>query len=119
DPSILGKNIMLNANALTVIGITDASYGAGDMSAFYLPLALQPVLLNQGDWLRNAERNWLMVDARLRPGVSARQAQAEVDLLSSALRPTQSTNLADRGVIVSPGGVNPHKQRDLAALAFA
>ncbi|PYT24845.1 MAG: hypothetical protein DMG57_27185, partial [Acidobacteria bacterium] len=60
-----------------------------------------------------------MVEAWLRPHVTARQAQAEVDVLSNALRRTKPANLANEGVFVSPGGVNPKKQRELIALAFA
>src|SRR4029077_14177591 len=85
----------------------------------YLPLSLQPVLFDQGDLVHDPEADWLMVDAWLRPGVSARQAQAEADVLSQALRRTKPANLADKGVFVSPGGVNPEKQRELAALALA
>jgi hypothetical protein len=40
-----------------------------------------------------------MVDAWLRPGVSARQAQAEADVLSQALRRAKPANLADKGVL--------------------
>ena len=119
DPTILGRTVVLNAHPLTVIGVADAHYGAGDKSGIYLPLVLQPVLLDQGDWLHDPEEHWLMVEAWLRPHVTARQAQAEVDVLSNALRRTKPANLANEGVFVSPGGVNPKKQRELIALAFA
>src|SRR5579872_941868 len=119
DPGIVGKTVSLNAHPLTVIGIADARYGVGDKAGFYLPLPLQPVLFGQGDGLLNPEEHWLMVDAWLRPGVSARQAQAEADVLSSGLRTSKPANLTDEGVFISPGGVNPKKQRELAALALA
>lgn len=119
DPAILGKTVVLNAHPLTVIGIAAARYDIGDKSGFYLPLSLQPVLFDQGDLVHDPEADWLMVDAWLRPGVSARQAQAEADVLSQALRRAKPANLADKGVFVSPGGVNPEKQRELAALALA
>jgi len=119
DPAILGKTVVLNAHPLTVIGVADARYGAGDKSGFYLPLALQPSLLDQADLLNEPEEHWLMVEAWLQPNVTTRQAQAEIDVLSSALRRTKPANLADEGVFVSPGGVNPKKKRELIALALA
>ena len=118
DPAILGKTVVLNAHPLTVIGVADARYGAGDKSGFYLPLALQPSLLDQADLLHEPKEHWLMVEAWLQPNVTTRQAQAEVDVLSSALRRTKPANLADEGIFVSPGGVNPKKQRELLALAL-
>lgn len=119
DPGILGKTVVLNAHALTVIGIADARYGATDRGGFYLPLELQPVLLGRGDWLHDPQQHWLIGGARLRPGVTARQAQAEIDVLSSALRRARPANPADGGVFVSPGGGLPGKRRSLAALALA
>jgi predicted permease len=119
DAGILGKTVVLNAHALTVIGIADARYGATDRSGFYLPLTLQPVLLGRGDWLHDPHEHWLYVGARLRPGVTARQAQAEIDVLSSALRRARPADPADGGVFVSPGGALPGKVRSLAALALA
>jgi putative ABC transport system permease protein len=118
DPGILGKTLVLNGHPLTVIGIANARFAAADQADFYLPLALQPVLLQQGDWLHDPEQRWLMPDARLRPNVTVRQAQAEVDVLSNALRRTRHANSADGGVFVSLGGANPEKQKELIALAL-
>jgi predicted permease len=113
DPSILGKNLILNAHAVTVIGVADPRYAVGDGLDFYLPLRLQPILLDRGDWLRDSKERWLMLDARLRPGVTVRQAQAEMDVLASTL------HTGHAGVLLSPGGVNPRKRRELAMIAVA
>ena len=58
-----------------------------------------------------------MPEARLRPGVTLREAQAEVNVLWSQLRRTRPANPADGGVLLSPGGANPEKQKELVALA--
>jgi predicted permease len=119
DAAVVGKTVVLNGHALTVIGISDARYHVADPSDFYLPLVLQPVLLDRGDWLHESTERWLQVDALLRPGVTARWAQAEVDVLSSALSRTRPAHPADGGVLVSLGGGNPEKRKELAAMAFA
>ena len=109
DPGVLGKTVTLNAHPLTIVGVADARHGAGDTSDFYLPLGLQPVLLGRGDWLHDPAERWLMLDARLRPGISVRQAQAEVDVLANALRQSVPANPGEGGVVVTPGGDNPRK----------
>jgi predicted permease len=116
DPGILGKTVVLNAHALTVIGIADARYQPGDPADFYLPLVLHPVLLGQEDWVHDSKAHWLMVDALLRPGVTVRQAQAEMDVLASALHTTMPEN---RGVLVSAGGANPEVRKERAAALLA
>ena len=102
-----------------MIGIADARYGVGDRTDVYLPLTLEPVLLPQGDWLHDPEERWLMVEAWLRPGITARKAQAEANILASALRGNKPLDLRDEGVFISPGGVNPRKTKELIELAFA
>jgi macrolide transport system ATP-binding/permease protein len=123
DPGVLGKTVTLNAHPLTIVGVADVRHGAGDTSDFYLPLGLQPVLLGRGDWLHDAAERWLMLDALLRPGISARQAQAEVDVLASALRQSAPANApvnpGDGGVVVTPGGFNPEKRREMIAVVLA
>jgi hypothetical protein len=104
DGGILGKTLVLNAHALTIIGVADARFGPADQADFYLPLELQPILFNQGDLLHDPEANWLIADARLRPGVTARQAQAQLDVLWNALHRTRSEASANGGVLVSQGG---------------
>jgi len=112
DPGILGQTIMLNTAAVTVVGIADARYAPTDRAALYVPLELQTILLPREDWLRDPRIDWLNVGARLEPGVSARQAQAEVDILSSALRQTRPSMPAGSGVAVSGHGLRDPKQRN-------
>jgi macrolide transport system ATP-binding/permease protein len=119
DPGVLGKTVTLNAHALTIVGVADGRHGAGDTSDFYLPLGLQPVLLSRGDWLHDPEERWLMLDALMRPGISARQAQAEVDVLASALLQSAPAHPGDGGVVVTPGGFNPDKRKEMLALVVA
>jgi hypothetical protein len=59
-----------------------------------------------------------MLDAVLRPGISVWQAQAEVDVLTSALRQNAPANPGEGGVVVTPGGVNPEKRNEMIALVL-
>jgi predicted permease len=119
DPAVLGKTVTLNARPLTIIGVADARYGAGDTSDFYLPLALQPALLSKGDWLHDRAERWLMLDALLQPGTSLRQAQAEIDVLANALRQDAPLVPGEGGVRLTPGGENPEKRKEILAMVLA
>jgi macrolide transport system ATP-binding/permease protein len=114
DPGVLGKTVILNAHSLTIIGVADPKFGGvGDPSHFYLPLVLAPAMYPQNDWMRDLNEHWLMVDAWLRPGVAGQQAQAEIDVLSSALQRKDESFQALRG------GPNRSKVAEIALVMAA
>jgi predicted permease len=113
DPGVLGKTVILNAHSVTIIGVADPKYGIGDPAYFYLPLVMLPAMYSQNDWLHDLSEHWLMVDAWLRPGVAAQQAQAEMEVLSSALQRKDESFQALRG------GPNPAKVAEIALIASA
>jgi predicted permease len=116
DPGILGRSIILNARPLTVVGVSDARLVIGNTSQFYLPLALQPTLHPAADWVHDPDRTWLMLEAWLRPGVSVRQSQAEIDVLAKAF--VRSAR-GDSRIVISEGGPNPRKRREIMAMVAA
>jgi predicted permease len=90
DPSIVGKSITLNGNAVTVAGVLERSFminaevmpseGPMDKIDVFQPLPLGPdAAQSRGD------ENYNIV-ARLKPGVSVRQAQADVDVIATRIR---------------------------------
>ena len=120
--SILGKTIVLNAHVVTIVGIADPKFHEDDTTAVFLPLGLQPSILDLGDWLHDAGTRWLMVSARIRPGVSISKAQAEADVLGSSFagnaHPGTAPSADDR-VLLSAGGVDRNQQRLLTAAKVA
>jgi len=78
DPNIVGKSISLNNTDATVIGVLPATF---DFGAIYSPGAkidiFTPYLY---DRVRE-DGNMISLTARLRPGITLAQAQAEADLL--------------------------------------
>jgi predicted permease len=88
DPALLGKTIRLKGVAFTVVGITPRDFvGTGtDVPDFWLPLSLEPLLHPDGHLLRDRENQCCRLFARLAPGVSIDQAQAEMNLLVDQLR---------------------------------
>ncbi len=88
DPAILGRTLQLNAESFRIVGILPpklqlpSQFGLADRIAVYLPIAFPADLLaSHGDHDFNAV-------ARLRPGITLRQAQADLDRISAWLART-------------------------------
>jgi predicted permease len=85
DPAVVGKTIHMGETAFTIAGVAPPEfYGTsniGNAANFWAPLALTPRVMPQGFYPKDNPSNWwLNIMGRLKPGVSARQAQSELDL---------------------------------------
>jgi hypothetical protein len=90
DPSMLGKAVRLNGATFTIIGITPHDFAgtSGTAPDFWLPLSLLPLVHPEDDWLLDRDNQCCRLFARLAPGVSIGQAQAEMTVLTDRLRAT-------------------------------
>jgi predicted permease len=88
DPDIVGKKILLNNAAYTIIGVTEPEFFGvqpGERIDVSVPLTTI-ALINPGyamagtpyDTLKAPFRNWLNVMGRLRPGVTKEKAEASL-----------------------------------------
>ncbi|HZF41414.1 MAG TPA: ABC transporter permease, partial [Blastocatellia bacterium] len=88
DPAVVGKTIYAGYagdTAFTIAGVTPPEFygtsNVGSAADIWSSLALTPKILPQGFYPLNDPTNWwLNIMGRLKPGVSARQAQSELDL---------------------------------------
>jgi putative ABC transport system permease protein len=93
DPQVLGKTITLDGNAHTVIGIMPAGFTFPYDAELWTPLAVRI----------DAHNSFLRpVVGRLRPGVSAKQAQAEVEAVARELPPGREQRRGDLTTRVIP-----------------
>jgi predicted permease len=88
--SVLDSHIHIAKADLTVIGVAQPHFlgeNVGEAPDLWIPLDMQPQLMPGRMWLADdpghiAEKvMWLHVMARLKPGVSRKQAQANVDVV--------------------------------------
>lgn len=88
DPSVLGKVVRLNGVSFAIIGITPHDFAGTSIEApdFWFPLSLVPLIHPDGNWLHNRENQWLRPFARLAPGVTIAQAQAEMTAVANRIR---------------------------------
>lgn len=86
---VIGEPIWVNGHRLTIIGVTPRGFAGADVGfAFELwaPITLQPTLLGQpADKLTWRMSRWLTAFARLRPGVTVTQANAELGVIGQQL----------------------------------
>ena len=85
DPSIIGSSINLDMRPFTVIGVMPAAFRFPLLTAseqVWIPLVQDPLF---GPWMNRRLGHWLTVTGRLKPGVSRKQAQAELDAISVRL----------------------------------
>jgi predicted permease len=90
DPNIVGKSVILSGNPITVAGVLSPAFmlnnevmpaeGPMDKVDIFLPLPLGPDAVK-----RRGDENYNLL-ARLRPGVSVAQAQADVDIIATHIR---------------------------------
>ncbi|MBV9925153.1 MAG: ABC transporter permease [Acidobacteria bacterium] len=86
--AVVGKSVMLNGEPYTVVGVMPPGFQfgrewTGQASDIYGPLTFTPQQLDPNTGLTSEN---LGVVARLRPGVKAEQAQAELDSIAADLR---------------------------------
>jgi putative ABC transport system permease protein len=98
EPNIVGKPITLNDSEFTVIGVLPASFRFFDRYDVWVPLALDPQLQ-----LAHEKRYYGTTVARLKPGVTLEQAQAEMDAVQQSYemtRPEGSSRIESRTRLV-------------------
>jgi putative ABC transport system permease protein len=86
DPRIIGKQIYINHQRVTVIGVLPRSLGAYyDEAEILAPLVVESYETNGGLRVEGAAR--VRIVARLKPGVTLEQARAETEAIADGLRP--------------------------------
>jgi predicted permease len=83
DVSIIGQNITLKEQQFTVIGVTPRRFfgeAVGRSPDVWAPLMMEPLLNRNVSYLNDPTTGWLRIMARLKPGVSGKEAQAALTL---------------------------------------
>jgi predicted permease len=114
DPGVIGQTIRLNKYPYTIIGIAAPGFFGdtiGDKQDFWVPLSMQPQVMPGRPWLDDIHASWLRVMARLKPGVSRSQAEANMDVLF------QQWLQGPQGRSLDPGDQQALKQQKISVVA--
>ncbi|MGI9070364.1 MAG: ABC transporter permease [Bryobacteraceae bacterium] len=87
DRSVIGRKVRLNGTDFTIVGVAPEHFTGVDQyfrPALFVPIAMS-ARVGQQDALEKRDNRWLNVKGRLKPGVTAPQAQADLVSITSAL----------------------------------
>ena len=92
DAGIVNRTVALNGKPYTVVGIAPQGFEGterGIVAQYWVPLAMaatiMPDLVSGGGGRNSRDFNWLMLDGRLKPGVSRASALTEVNAIRQRL----------------------------------
>jgi predicted permease len=114
-PDVVGKTILLNTLAFTVVGVTEESFSGTGRKApdVWLPLLMRDKLFARDNQLSERNSMWLNVMGRLRPGVSRQQAEAALEIALSQLKPGRPEFFRMHKIKAYPASLLPPQDRQI------
>jgi macrolide transport system ATP-binding/permease protein len=87
DATLIGKRVVLNRTAFTVIGIAPPGFGGTEPipSSFWAPISMQPALEPDSNLLGDANVSWLALLGRVKPGVSLSKVRADLSVIADSI----------------------------------
>jgi predicted permease len=120
DHSVLGKQIKLNQNSFTIVGVTPPGFNGtlqvDDRPDISVPIAFEPVLLGESSAMARAGKPgswWLHLMGRLKQGASIEQAR---DSLNGAFQSLSLEMMPSPKKANEPAQVEPQDYPNLVAL---
>jgi len=89
DSSVVGKEIWVNGNRFTLVGVTPAEFQGTDapiQTDAWLPLRMRALIAPNADPLSSVSAIWLRTAGRLKPGVSPEAVSRELSQLTVQLK---------------------------------
>src|SRR5262249_49622877 len=105
DAGIIGKTQMMNGLPHTIIGVApEGFYGTfvGYAFQFWVPASMQETFDPGGYKLEDRGARWIEGFVRLKPGITAQQAQAELASLAKRLEVDYPASNRARNVTLAP-----------------
>jgi len=104
DPNVIGKAITINGHPITVAGVAPSDFHGlmrGVAPKLWVPISMD-VVLHLGNPVKDRGSQWLFAMGRLNPGVSIKQAQAELHAIAERLIKTYPDSNKERDVVLVP-----------------
>jgi putative ABC transport system permease protein len=124
DPNIVGKTIQTNQAVLTVVGVMPPGFGFPDRTDVWTPMESYYTVGGVASAYRKRDSRIYSVIARLKPGVTLAQAQADMDGVAVGLEqeyPKENRGVRPRLIPlrdVEVGDIRPYLLALLAAAGF-
>ncbi len=116
DATVLGRALRLNGHPFTVIGVTlEGFQGTGVLAPdIWVPLNMIPTLNANNGSQFTGDGAWLVMGARLKPGVSIGAAAGEIEAIGQALTAGLPAGMSSRGLRLLPSASVPGNRRAVA-----
>ena len=102
DPAVVGRTLEVNERTVTVVGVLEPGFrGLGLTTELWAPMAMIG-LVGSVDLLESRGTRFLPVVGRLAPGVTAEEAEAELDGIALELQRMYPDQHEDRFAAVQP-----------------
>src|SRR2546423_1389700 len=132
DQNIVGRQLLLNGQNFTVIGVTPPEFGGAQLGVIrdvYVPMMMQAVVRPpragysgemDPDLLKRRSNRWLYSVGRLKPGVTIEQAQADLSVIAKQLENAYPETNRGRGgrVLAFNQSRYPDQRRQLGSVAW-
>ncbi len=123
EAPVVGKTLLLNGAPFTVVGVAAPGFHSmvfGRVPNVYVPFTMQRTVQPEWDYLKDRKAYWISLLGRLRPGVTAAQAEASMNPLYHSLRESEYPLLADQSEKEHEGFVTKaHLNLDAGAKGFS
>src|SRR5262245_14265938 len=91
---IVGRTVLINTHPMTVVGVADAGFRGidwGEVPSVWIPTMMKHQVTPDFDWLLDRRGRWLHVFGRLKPGMTAQQAEAALQPWFKRMLQTDTT----------------------------
>jgi putative ABC transport system permease protein len=95
NPGIVGTTLRLDGEPYTVVGVQRPGINDRDQAQLTVPLVFTPDQVNH-------DFHWLLVMGRMKPGLTIKQAQANMDSVTAAIARQYPSSNTGWGAIVEP-----------------
>jgi predicted permease len=121
DPSIAGKNVIVNGRSFTVIGVAPQGFFGTEFIAapdMWFPMSMQGEIEMGSVWLDRRDVEQTYVQGRLKEGVSSAQAQSAIESIALQLEREFPRINESKRVLLAPPGLMSDAMRG-AVIGFA
>lgn len=108
DPDIAGKTIQLKGHDFTIVGVAPRGFIGTQLLSFipdvWVPVMMAKTIAPDTDVTKSRNDRWMSVRARLKPGITSKQAEAALNVVARQL--AKEYPKTDAGIVVHamPGG---------------
>jgi predicted permease len=115
DPNIIGRDLVLNGDHFTIIGITPRGHTGTTIVApdMWVPLTAYAQAMPTDSLLRGRGSRWLVMGGRLKAGATIAQARAEMTARMTLLAREEADTYRDEGLAVDHASRVPGEAGDL------